>query len=197
MGELYKKLFKVILICGIITLISGEIFLMYIIGFTGVTSREAFNEAQELTESGREVNDMTGYGALIDYIGSGLMKIIQILALFFSIGFLISVVVYLILYYISFRLFKNGETKDKMSGSILLISIALFMKISFVLILSKIIIINAIQDITVLFKWPVILVLIPYISEIVSIIFTIIFYIKNLDKIKGIYSERIEKNNEC
>ena len=193
MGELYKKLFKVILICGIITLVAGEILFFSLIIITGQTSHQAYQEAQDLTASGKEVNDTAGYGALANYIGSGFMKIIQIFLIFISVGLFISITIYLVLYYIAAKLFKNGESKDKMSGSILLTSIAGFIKLSFIVKISEFILQICISDFSILFKWYSILILISYISEIVSIIFTIIFYVKNLDKIKGIYNERIEE----
>ena len=196
MGELYKKLFKVILICGIITLIAGEILIFSLIIITGQTSHQAYQEAQDLTASGKEVNDTAGYGALANYIGSGFMKIIQIFLIFISVGLFLSITIYLVLSYIAAKLFKNGESKDKMSGSILLTSIAGFIKLSFIVKVSELILQICISDFSILFNWYSILVLISYISEIVSIIFTIIFYVKNLDKIKGIYNERIEENNE-
>lgn len=193
MGELYKKLFKVILICGIITLVAGEILFFSLIIITGQTSHQAYQEARDLTASGKEVNDTAGYGALADYIGSGFMKIIQIFLIFISVGFFISITIYLVLYYIAVRLFKNGESKDKMSGSILLISIAGFIKLSFIVKVSELVLQICISDFSILLNWYSILILISYISEIVSIIFTLTFYIKNLGKIKGIYNERIEE----
>lgn len=193
MGELYKKLFKVILICGIITLVAGEILFFSLIIITGQTSHQAYQEARNLTTSGKEVNDTAGYGALANYIGSGFMKIIQIFLIFISVGLFISITIYLVLYYIAARLFKNGESKDKMSGSILLISIAGFIKLSFIVKVSELILQICISDFSILFNWYSILILISYISEIVSIIFTLTFYFKNLDKIKGIYNERIEE----
>lgn len=193
MGELYKKLFKVIFICGIITLIAGEILIINLIITTGQSSNQAYQEVQELTSPGKEINDMAGYAALANYFGSGLFKIFEIFAVFFSIGFFLAVSINLLLYYIASRLFKNGENKDKMSGSILLILIATSIKLYFIFVVSEGVINLCIKNFQVLLSWSNILLLIPYISEIVSIIFTIIFYVKNLDKIKGIYNERIEE----
>ena len=192
MKDVYKSLFKLIIVCAIITLMFGEIFFLNLIAVTGQISNKTYQEAQDLTASGEEVNDMAGYGALFDYLGSGFTKIIQIVFIFLSIALFVFVTIYLLLYYIAGRQFKNGESKDKMTISIILVSIALLMKMYFIFKFSEIII----TDFNILFNFESILILIPYISEIVSVIFTIIFYFKNSSKIERIYNERIEEKNE-
>lgn len=192
MKDVYKSLFKLIIVCAIITLVFGEIFFLNLIAVTGQISNKTYQEAQDLTASGEEVNDMAGYGALFDYLGSGFTKIIQIVFIFLSIALFVFVTIYLLLYYIAGRQFKNGESKDKMTISIILVSIALLMKMYFIFKFSEIII----TDFNILFNFESILILIPYISEIVSVIFTIIFYFKNSSKIERIYNERIEEKNE-
>ena len=192
MKDVYKSLFKLIIVCAIITLVFGEIFFLNLIAVTGQISNKTYQEAQDLTASGEEVNDMAGYGALFDYLGSGFTKIIQIVFIFLSIALFVFVTIYLLLYYIAGRQFKNGESKDKMTISIILVSIALLMKMYFIFKFSEIII----TDFNILFNFESILILLPYISEIVSVIFTIIFYFKNSSKIERIYNERIEEKNE-
>lgn len=177
MKKMYGQLFVIVLVCAIISTILVQIDFSKSISDARQRSQESFQEARDLT-SKDEVNDMEGYGAIFDWFQGGFNKIAEIIMITISILSIIIVITYITLYLIAWSLFSKSESSKKCTASIMLVSVAVGIKAFYVF--------AAFQMLSNVF------IIIATMSEIISIVFTVIMYIINKDKIKEIYNKKEE-----
>lgn len=168
MKKVYGNILKVVVICAIITLVCIE--LTFILGELLPVSKSGssiINDAKTTVSSGEELNDMQGWGIIFDSVGGALLAVAATIVLLFCIITALAIFAYILLYFISWRILKKHENKNSVITSLVLTGIACIIQIVIIFNITEFLTSGA--SIQLAF-------LVADISEIISVIFTIIMF---------------------
>lgn len=180
MKKVYGDILKVVVICAIIAFVCVELALIPSFFSANNAGKSKLNNSKATISSGEELNDMQGWGVIFDSVSGTLSKVAAAILLLFCIGAAGVIVLYVILYFISWKLFDKSENKNKVITSLVLMCIACFIQIIIIFEISQI---NISSFNLTLF--------IADISEIISVLLTLIILFLNRSKIKEVCT----KNN--
>lgn len=175
MKKVYGDILKVVVICAIIAFVCVELALIPSFFSANNAGKSKLNNSKATISSGEELNDMQGWGVIFDSVSGTLSKVAAAILLLFCIGAAGVIVLYVILYFISWKLFDKSENKNKVITSLVLTCIACFIQIIIIFEISQI---NISSFSLTLF--------IADISEIVSVLLTLIILFLNRSKIKEV-----------
>lgn len=177
MKKIYGDILKIQIVCSIIAFLCIELTLV----FEGLLPSNAQRKymlgyAKDKVLSGETLNDMEGYGVIFNSIGGALHTFACIMMFILCIVVAVTIFIYVFLYFVSWKNFKEKENKDKVISSLVLTSVAFVMQFVIIYYLSKYTLFN---DTQILLAF-----LVADISEIISVIFTMIILIFNRKEIK-------------
>lgn len=173
MKKLYGDILKVVAICAIITFVCVELALVPSFFSAYNVGNSRLNDAKTTISSSETLNDMQGWGVVYNSVSGTLGKVAAAILLLFCIVSAGAIILYVTLYFISWRLFNKSEDKNKAITVLVLTGIAYFIQLVIIIEITKI----NMSSFNVSF-------LIADISEIISVILTIIILFLNRNKIK-------------
>lgn len=180
MKKLYGDILKVVAICAIITFVCVELALVPSIFSAYNAGNSRLNDAKTTMSSSETLNDMQGWGVVYNGVSGTLGKVAAAILLLFCIVSAGAIILYVTLYFISWRLFNKSEDKNKAITSLVLTGIACFIQLVIIFEITK----TNMSSFNVSF-------LIADISEIISVILTLIIVFLNRNKIKEVCSNKI------
>lgn len=180
MRKLYGDILKVVAICAIITLVCVELALLPSIFSAYSAGNSRLKDAKTTMSSSETLNDMQGWGVVYNSVSGTLGKVAAAILLVFCIVSAGAIVLYMTLYFISWRLFKKSEDKNNAITALVLTGIACVIQIVIIFEITKI----NMSSFNVSF-------LIADISEIISVVLTLIILFLNRNKIKEVCSNKI------
>ncbi len=193
MIKVYSSILKISIVCAIITFLSIELTLVLGVVLPASNSGNTIIKDERITISSKENLSYTqedeailnGIGEFFSSIGEELhgLAFALLIEIVLIISFIIAfaIFVYVLLYFISWRLLKKEENKKKVISSFVLTGIACIIQITIIFFLTKFL--TSESSIQLPF-------LIADISEIISVIFTITILVLNKSKIKEICSKK-------
>lgn len=173
MKKVYGDILKVVVICAIIAFVCVELALIPSFFSANNAGKSKLNNSKATISSGEELNDMQGWGVIFDSVSGTLSKVAAAILLLFCIGAAGVIVLYVILYFISWKLFDKSENKNKVITSFVLTGIACIIQIIIIFEITQI----NMSSFNVSF-------FIADISEIISVVMTLIILFLNRNKIK-------------
>lgn len=188
MKKMYGNILKVVIVCAIITLICVELALIPSVFSAYNTGNSRLNDAKTTMSSGETLNDTQGWGVIYNGVSGTIGKVAAAILLLFCIVAVGAIALYLILYFISWRLFNKSEDKNKVITSLVLTIIAIVIQIVIICEISSFFIGKSLTSIEIPF-------LVADLSEIISIILTLIILFLNRNTIKEACYKNIEKES--
>lgn len=184
MKEINKKVFLIVLIFALISIVMTSIFFNNLIGKITDASLESKQELKNIVEDGN-VEDVEGHAAIfygsiygLGAFGIFMYKILQ--------SALIAIIIlYMVLYLSSFLIHNKKESKARIVISGILNIVAILLKIIYIYILIELFLKNGFTDMELLLGISVII-------EIISIVTILIYYILNRKQILKVYKGEVE-----
>lgn len=191
MKKVYGNILKVVIICAVITFLNVELTLFWGMVTPKNNSRNNIAKEKVTTSSIQERNEMDDIETFFDVSGELFYAIGEELNLqglgiviMLVIGFVIAlaIFIYVLLYLISWILFKKNENKSKVITALVLTGIACIIQIVLIYPLTN----YAISGGSIQLPF-----LVADLSEIISVILTLIILFLNRNKIKEVCGNKI------